>query len=261
MKKITVWNRKGGVGKTTICINLAYELYKKGKKVLCLDLDGQANLTSFFEADIKGVSKPDLARILDANSNFLHIPSEDREIGNGIYQSRYSGIHFIQGARESEQINGTPLSLLDDLLEQTAQKYDFCVLDCHPDFSGLSRSAVYTADLVLVPILLDGFSRDNLNLVAEDISRIEEIAGYEIPFAAVANRVMNRKSQRQIYEDITYRHDYPVLQTCIRDYAVVGNALLLKKPISEHRKSSPPALDFQDLTFELLQKMQKKGVA
>ena len=69
MKKITVWNRKGGVGKTTICINLAYELYKKGKKVLCLDLDGQANLTSFFEADIKGVSKPDLARILDANSN------------------------------------------------------------------------------------------------------------------------------------------------------------------------------------------------
>lgn len=261
MKKITVWNRKGGVGKTTISINLAYELHRKGEKVLCLDLDGQANLTSFFEADMAGVQKPDLARILDANSSFFHVPETDREVKLGIYPSRYPGIHFIRGSRESEQISGTSLQLLDDLLEQVGEEYDFCILDCHPDFSMLSQNAVYTADLVLVPILLDGFSRDNLNLVAEDILQIEETAGYEIPFAAVANRVMNRKSQRQIYEDITYRHDYPVLQTCIRDYAVVGNALLLKKPISEHRKASLPALDFKDLAFEILQKMQRKGVA
>ncbi len=83
MKKITVWNRKGGVGKTTISINLAYELHRKGKKVLCLDLDGQANLTSFFEADMVGIQKPDLARILDANNSFFHVPETDREVKAG----------------------------------------------------------------------------------------------------------------------------------------------------------------------------------
>lgn len=262
MKKITVWNRKGGVGKTTIAINLAYELFRKGKKVLCLDLDSQANLTSFFEKDMqkKGKALPDLGRVLDANMNFFHLPETDRIIRKAIYSSRYPGMDFIRGNKTMETIAGDSFRLLDELLNEL--EYDICILDCHPDFSWLSQNAVYAADLVLVPVLLDGFSRDNLNLVAEDILHLEEQAGYEIPFAAVANRVMNRKSQRRIFEDLIYRHDYPVLGTCIRDYAVVGNALLMKKPVSEHRKSSPPARDFADLAEEITERTEKgKGAA
>ena len=259
MRKITIWNRKGGVGKTTISINLAYELSQRGFRVLCLDLDGQANLTSFFEIDMKEEQKPNLARIIDANINFLHIPETDKDFKRGIYDSRYQGISIIRGSRERELIAGNSIRALDEILKQVDEKYDIGILDCHPDFCWLTQNAVYTADFVLVPILLDGFSRDNLNLVAEDILGIEEMAGYEITFAAVANRVMNRKTQKQIYEAITRRHDYPVLQTCIRDYAVVGNALLKKKAISEHRRSSPPALDFQDLAYEVLEKCRIKG--
>ena len=93
---------KGGVGKTTLSLNLAYEYARLGYRVLCLDLDGQCNLTSFFENEkLKARKKhriTGIGDVLDANAVFWHEPENDRWIRNGILLSRYPNLHFVCGS-------------------------------------------------------------------------------------------------------------------------------------------------------------------
>lgn len=81
---ITTWNLKGGVGKTTTTFNLAANYAKDGMKILLIDLDMQANLTSFFDADIARLktNKPDIAEIM----------TDVMPLRKGIYHSRFFGI-------------------------------------------------------------------------------------------------------------------------------------------------------------------------
>ena len=69
-------------------------------------------------------------------------------------------------------------------------------------------------------------------------------------FATMVNS--NRRAQREIYEDLVGRHDYPFLTTCVSASSVVDNALLLYKPVAKHRKSNPVADDYLELANEIL---------
>lgn len=69
-------------------------------------------------------------------------------------------------------------------------------------------------------------------------------------FATMVNS--NRRAQREIYEDLVGRHDYPFLTTCVSASSAVDNALLLYKPVAKHRKSNPVADDYLELANEIL---------
>lgn len=244
MKTITVWNMKGGVGKTTLTFNLAANFEQQGKRVLCLDFDSQANLTSFFErnAERKG-RKYDIYE-LAANSF--------SGLGKSIYKSKYGGIDYIKGSNQQAALVPEIHALATELRE-TGQNYDYCLIDCHPDFSAMTRIALFTADLVIVPILLDGFSRDNLNIVRNCIEKMEYVLDdysggkvTELPYCVVANRVANRKSQKDVYRDIMTRHDYPVLDICISEGAAVQSANQIHKPLYAHRKNAASSHDLQE---------------
>ena len=245
MKTIVLWNMKGGTGKTTTALNLAFEFSAEGKAVLCIDLDGQCNLTSYFEPRIDR-QRPAITEII----------MKKQDLASGITHSQYHELDFIAGSEKIGSLAQADSSILSNCLNDIGDLYDFCIIDCHPDFSVITQAAVRASDFILVPILLDGFSRDNLNLVFTNLMQLEEQAGKEFHAAVLANRVRNRKSQRLIYEDIVERHDYPILDTCISDYACVGNALLLRKPICLHRSHSVPAKDYQELAEEVFKKME-----
>lgn len=165
MKTIVTWNLKGGVGKTTLTFNLAANLAKAGYRVLCLDLDPQANLTSFFEKDIlKHKERPDLVSLVSSNAGSLK---------GSIYSSHYSNLHFVKGS--NTEIQPKYVDSIKKILDKETEKYDVCFIDCHPDFSFASQAALYASDLILVPIAFDGFSRDNLNLVVSNIQLLEEM--------------------------------------------------------------------------------------
>lgn len=242
MIKIAVWNMKGGVGKTTSSFNLAAEYAAQGRKVLCVDLDIQANLTSFFEKDIH-TGTQDISQVF-----------ENKEcLKKAVRHSRH-GIDFIAGS--NRKINVTDIRQLGNALQETAGDYDICVIDCHPDSSLLSENALAIADMVLIPVLLDGFSRDNLNLVISELIHVEDVIGHEIRYGVFVNRVRNLKSQKVIFGDLIKEHDYPVLETSVSDYAGIQTALLMQKPLRKHRKLSQAALDFKELAAEIMEMME-----
>lgn len=246
MKTITVWNMKGGVGKTTISFNLAANLEHQGKRTLGIDFDPQANLTSFFEksVDQKG-RKYDIHELAERSFDGL---------GKSIYRSKYKMLDYVKGS--NRQVGLVPhIYDLEAALGEIEYDYDYCVIDCHPDFSAMTQIALFTADLVIVPILLEGFSRDNLNLVQSHLTEIEYLKdsytgeeGNELPYCIVANRVANRKLQKEVYRDIVTKHDYPILDICVSEGVAVQSANAIHKPLYAHRKNAVSTHDMQELT-------------
>ena len=241
MKKIAVWQMKGGVGKTTTSFNVAANLAHKGYKVLCLDLDIQCNLTSFFEKDLKKTkqSKPDIGQILEGK----------KSIANAWYKSRLENLYFVRGSEKS--ITPTDALVLDRELELLADEFHYCIMDCHPDNSLKSQNALVTADLIVTPMILDNFSRDNLNLVQKQIFDIDEEFNTEKHFCVFVNRIRNLKCQKQVYKDLIQQHDYPILANAISESSAVYSALLTYKPLYLHRKNAQVTKDFELLTEEI----------
>lgn len=250
MKIITVWNLKGGTGKTTTTFNLAANLANENK-VLLLDLDMQANLTSFFDADTKKykISRQDIAELLN---------SDDLSISKSIYHSRFDNIDFVKGSNEVMKIQLPDINVLGSHLTEITSEYDICLIDCHPDASMLSENALAIADLVLIPINLDGFSRDNLNLVTKEIIELEAICG-EINFKIFVNKLKNLRSQKLVYRDLIENHDYPVLSTSVSDYSGIQSALLRHKPLFMHRSKSPVNEDYTELANEVTEILDRMG--
>ena len=234
---ITTWNLKGGTGKTTTTFNLAATYAAQDKKVLLLDLDMQANLTSFFDADISKHkrSKPDIEQVI----------RENIDIRKAIYHSRFNNLDFIKGSNDIMFLNLADIDVLGKHLATIA-------IDTHPDASILTENALAISDMVLIPISLDGFSRDNLNLVIKEIIKLETRCG-EINFKVFVNKLKNLRSQRIVYSDLVENHDYPVLETSVSDYSGIQSALLKHKPLFMHRSKSVVNRDYEDLADEVLQ--------
>ncbi len=242
MKIITVWNLKGGTGKTTTTFNLAANL-AKDNKMLLLDLDMQANLTSFFDIDTKKykTNKPDISALLVDDSI---------NVSKSIYHSRIDNIDYIKGSNDVMKLHLEDISVLGSRLSEMSSEYDICIIDCHPDASILSENALAIADLVLIPINLDGFSRDNLNLVIKEIIDLEARCG-EINFKILVNKLKNLRSQRLVYKDLAENHDYPMLETSVSEYSGIQSALLRHKPLYMHRSKSLVNEDYTDLANEV----------
>lgn len=204
MKIITIWNLKGGTGKTTTTFNLAANL-AKDNKMLLLDLDMQANLTSFFDIDTKKykTNKPDISALLADDSI---------NVSKSIYHSRIDNIDYIKGSNDVMKLHLEDISVLGSRLSELSTEYDICIIDCHPDASVISENALAIADLVLIPINLDGFSRDNLNLVIKEIIHLESQCG-EINYKIFVNKLKNLRS---FYPGFVVRK-YSSLEECFKE--------------------------------------------
>lgn len=238
MYTYAIGNLKGGTGKTTSAVNLAYSLSLLGKRVLVIDADPQTNLTPFFTK---------------ANQNgktIWDVLSAPERVKRCIYHSRYPGIDIIKGDPALQEGDVTSRGWLVSVLGQLQEVYDICIIDTRPAFENIAVSAVVAADAFLTPACLDKFCRDNLALVEEFLGSLPE--EYRPEWMVFATKVdANRRSQRAIYKDLLARHDYPFLDTCISRSADIDNALDLYKPVRKHRGKSRCPPDYMDLAEEL----------
>lgn len=242
MKTIVIGNLKGGTGKTTTTVNLSYTLGSCfNKRVLVVDMDPQANTTSVFTK---------ANRMGGTVKNVLQNPDK---ILSSIRRTKYKNIDIIKGDTFLQEADVIDRLNLRRALARVWDKYDICIIDTRPVFEALTMTALYTAEMLLVPVCLDKFCRDNLALVEEAIDTMP----IEVGWRAFANKVdCRRKSQRRVYEDLLERHSYPFMDTCIKNSAMVDNALELSKPVLRHRAGSEAAKDYIELATEILDRLQ-----
>lgn len=140
MKVYVVANLKGGVGKTTTTVNVAYTFSEMGGRVLVIDLDPQCNCTRFF-AKVNGYSK-----------TVREVLENPKAINSTVYRTKYQDIDIVKGSvKITEQ--KTPWRL-KEALGYLKKDYDVCLIDTRPVFDMLTKNALYAADVFLTPVKL-----------------------------------------------------------------------------------------------------------
>jgi chromosome partitioning protein len=247
---IAITNHKGGVGKTTTTINLGAALAKLGFRVLLIDLDPQANLTtSLMVTDragktiyegLKGGAHP-FNLTVNIKDNLNIIPSSIELSNAEVELSAIAGREY----------------LLAELLDPIKINYDFILIDCPPSLGILTLNAFTAAKYLLITmqseyLALQGFSKlgDSIQIVKKRINSELEILGVVLTLY---------DSRKNLHKDITaevekYFGD-KVFNAKIRDNITLAEAPKAGKDIFSYDSSCNGAKDYLELAHELLTKL------
>lgn len=245
-KIIAVANHKGGVGKTASVATIGAILAAKGKKVLLMDLDTQANLTRHFFAEIP-------SRIV------YHAIRERKDLP--IYPVRQnldltpSGLEMAGIEIEMTNMRRRE-DVLKDLLEPQKSRYDFILLDCPPSLGLITMNALAAANKLVVPMKTDLMSSYGLNMMDTFCAEMQDLnPGIHIDFIFF-NIYEKGQTMTDIVEaDVRAKYGDRVLDTVVRKNNDVAKAAFEYTDVVSAYPGSNGAVDFQSLVDELLSKL------
>lgn len=259
MKVISILNLKGGVAKTFTAVNMAYELYRRGYKVLLLDNDKQGNLSKTYKRyDTESMAPA--SRLLSG---------EWREAEELIQQTDYEGIDIISANMSlmgatwqlTAAETGNQIDRYKRLIQmpEISDRYDYCIIDNPPDIGIHVVNALTATDEVIVPVKIDEWALDGLDILAGQIEDVRQfnpslclrgvlMTSYQNTDGESAGAEwLERKLQNMVGTGI-YSRDF-ILWT-VRYSRKVAESTFLFKPIYEYSPCCGAAQDYKKLVTE-----------
>lgn len=203
-KTISFLNQKGGVGKTTMCFNAAVALAKSGARVLCIDMDPQANLSLLFNIEVREDEYSIYHLLMNSVRELKHLHSP--ALTSEVIQSTKSGVDVIASSQDLSGfelsvsgISGSRPLILKRFIERSGldELYDFIIIDCPPTLGLLVVNTLCASGGVMVPFRPDEFSKKGLNHLYDVLDDIEDMGVTQIPevLAHIPNLVDTRRKQ------------------------------------------------------------------
>lgn len=255
MMKIVILNQKGGVGKSTITINLGYGLAKRGKKTLLIDIDPQAHTSVIFSPEIPKEGTANdlfLSKALDIKSIIRKARGGEGDIEN--LSIIPSNIHLAITA-EQITIKTHREKLLHNNLRKVEKDFDFVLIDCPPALGVLTINAIYTADLIIIPTIYGKYSLDGIADLFHSIEEVKESKNYHYQILRNSFDVRNKLSNEFIDGQLEPFKDN-LLNTIIRKNEPINQAQMNNEPVFIFDPKSKGAEDFDALTEEIIQYVQ-----
>lgn len=246
-------NNKGGVGKTTTAKCIAEAWARMGKKVLCVDLDSQANLTTML-SNIEPTERELSIRDAFINPEFFSIEHVAENID--LVPSDLSLSNFD---RDTASIAGREYLLLD-LLKNVKENYDFIVIDCPPALGLITYNAMIAADHLVMVTTADSLSYSGLVMVANLFADVKGNArlntNLKLTGVIVTRYEKNRLSElylNKIKDELGQAFINPV----IRKSTKIQQATSMKECIYDYDPTGKPTSDYievaQNLALRILQ--------
>lgn len=251
-KIIAIVNQKGGVGKTTTCINLSCALHLRGKKVLLCDCDPQGNSTSGF-----GVDKSTTPNTYDIIMN-----GENPE--NAVVKTKYGAL--IPANRDLTgaliELVGTPDRefVLKNALAPLKDKYDYIFIDCPPSLELLTLNALCASDSVIVPVQSEYFALEGLTDLVNTVKTVNKRLNPDLKFEGFVLTMYDPRTKLalEVEEEISKFFGNKVYNTRIPRNVRISEAPSHGKPVIAYDKSSKGSKAYLKLASEFLSNQGEK---
>jgi len=253
-KIFAVANQKGGVGKTTTCVNLAAALHMQKKRVLLVDMDPQGHSSIGFGANKRDDSLPTAYDLIINSTPISHV----------IRKTPYGDLLPAStnlAAAEVELISvGNRHYILRDALAEVSANYDFIIIDCPPSLGLLTINSLCAANSVIVPVDCGFYALEGLSALTGTMSTIKKSLNPELDIEGVLLTMFDSRTNLsvQIAQEIKRYFPKKVFSTSIPRNIRLAEAPSHGKPIMEYDKHSRGAECYMQLAAEIIKK-QKKG--
>ena len=247
-KIIAIVNQKGGVGKTTTCVNLAAAIQAAGKKVLLCDFDPQANATSGM-----GVDKSTSNGVYDVMINGV-------EAEKAIVSTRYGDVLPSSKALAGAGIEMIEMEdrqfLLKKALSQVADRYDFIFIDCPPSLELLTLNALCAANSLLVPLQGEYYALEGLSDLMNTVRIVRRSMNPDLFIEGVLLTMFDGRTNLNIQVAQEVKRFFPgkVYSTVIPRNVRLSEAPSHGKPITAYDRTCRGAEAYVALANEFLKK-------
>lgn len=250
---ITIANRKGGVGKTTTTLNLAYSLKELGKKVLVIDLDPQANLTGCF-----GLENADNIKTI---GHLLMAELDEERYLLKEYITAYDDIDIIPSsiylsvAEAQMRMETGSERILSDITETLQEQYDYILIDTSPSLNILTINALCAADSVLITADTQLFAIVGISELLKTIQKIKKRVNPKLSVKGILLTMCDSRTNlsKLLTEQVEemYQGKIKVFQTKIPKTVKVGEAIYSGQSIKKYAKESSVDLAYDHLAKEI----------
>lgn len=252
-KIISFSNQKGGVGKTTTCVNMAAYLAREGRKVLLIDLDPQGNATTGL-----GFSKGALKK------SVYNVLIEEESVKDNVLDTELENLTILPanidlaGAEVELVYKKNREKVLKEALDKVKSQYDYLLIDCPPSLGLITINALSAADSVIIPIQSEYYALEGLSQLMNSISLVRQHLNKNLKVEGVVLTMYDGRSiiSRQIAAEIKKFFTKKLYEIVIPRNVRLSEAPSHGKPILLHDPKCAGARAYSALTEEFLKKTE-----
>ena len=255
-KVISFINQKGGVGKTTTCVNLASYLAEYGKKVLLIDMDPQGNATSSV-----GINKE------DKHKTVYNVLINEDDIKDVILPTPFKNLDCIPA---NVDLAGAEVELVDvsnrekvfsKAISKIKDEYDFICIDCPPSLGLITVNSLTASNGVIIPIQCEYFALEGLSVLMYTLKLVKKHLNPEIDVEGVVLTMKDGRSNlgNSVAEEVSKYFNDKVFKTIIPRNIRLAEAPSYGEPILTYDPRSTGAKAYKELTEEFLRRQTNKN--
>ena len=260
-KVICITNQKGGVGKTTTTINLAYYLMKEKQKVLVIDFDPQGNATSGL-----GIDKAQFERNY-MNNELSNTMSEvilgERRLPEIILNTKFKCLDLAPTTSQlaNAEVEMTKLSKkfvqLKNAINEVRDDYDFVIIDLPPSLSLLTVNGMIAADYLLMPVQTEFYALEGVAQLMDSVKLVRKAMNPNLKLLGVLATMYDKRTSLsvQVLAEIKKYFRDKVFETTIPRNVRLAEAPSHGVPVGDYDRFSKGAKAYKELAKEVLKRV------